>query len=102
MSSHDRGFSFVGFGRKLAVGVAALLALSACTVQPLYAPTLSGASAVSALGQIAIDPTTGQPILPTDPSIVTVPPVTDATGAASDGETTPTPAGEGTPASSTP
>jgi LPS-assembly lipoprotein len=56
MSSHDRGFSFVGFGRKLAIGVAALLAPSACTVQPLYAPTLSGASAVSALGQIAIDP----------------------------------------------
>jgi LPS-assembly lipoprotein len=55
MSSFERGFSLVGLGRKAAIGMAALLALSACTVQPLYAPTLSGSSAVSALSQIAIE-----------------------------------------------
>jgi hypothetical protein len=52
--------------------------------------------------QIALDPTTGQPIVPTDPSVVSVPPVTDATGATTDSSTPPTSAGESTPSSSTP
>lgn len=55
MSSYDRGAP-VRHGRTLALGLAAVLALSACTVQPLYAPTLSGTSAVAALSNIAIDP----------------------------------------------
>ena len=48
------------------------------------------------------DPATGQPILPTESSVVTVPPVTDASSAPVASETTPTTAGESTPASSTP
>jgi LPS-assembly lipoprotein len=56
MSSHDRGLLLARLGRTLALGLVAAVALSACTVQPLYAPSLSGTSAASALGQIAIDP----------------------------------------------
>jgi hypothetical protein len=50
--------------------------------------------------QLSIDPATGEPVLPTD-SVVTVPPVTDASGATG-GESTPTSAAESTPAPSTP
>lgn len=55
-------------------------------------------------GQLSLDPTTGQPVIPSDPSATppvsdaSTPPVSDAAGA----ETTPTPAAESDPASSTP
>ncbi len=57
MSSFDRSRS--GGSRKagrliLLVAVAAA-ALSACTVQPLYAPTATGASVIAALGDVYID-----------------------------------------------
>jgi hypothetical protein len=69
----------------------------------------SGAGATAGTGtagldpsQIGLDPTTGQPILPTDSSVVSEPPGTDATGATTDSSTPPTSAGESTPSSSTP
>ena len=38
------------------LAMAAALLLAACTVQPLYGPTPTGASVVTAVSQIAIDP----------------------------------------------
>ncbi len=57
MSSYDHSRS--GGGRKagrLILLAAVAAALAACTVQPLYAPTAAGTSAVAALGTITIDP----------------------------------------------
>ena len=39
-----------------ALAMAGALVLAACTVQPLYGPTPTGASVTTAVSQIAIDP----------------------------------------------
>ena len=58
MSSSDRRRSGADrkAGRLVALAAIAAVALAACTVQPLYAPTAAGPSVVDALGQIYIDP----------------------------------------------
>ena len=58
MSSYDRNRS--GGGRKaghvILLAAIAAMALAACTVQPLYAPTAAGTSVAAALGDIYILP----------------------------------------------
>ncbi len=58
MSSFDHSRSGGGrkAGRLILLAAVAAAALAACTVQPLYAPTAAGTSAVAALGTIYIDP----------------------------------------------
>lgn len=57
MSSSDRAFfAFARFTRVPAVLIAAVLALAACTVQPLYGPTPTGQAVVTAVSRVAIDP----------------------------------------------
>ena len=55
MSSRDGAASFLCRTTAPAV-VAALMLLSACTVQPVYGPTPSGAAVPSVLSSIAVDP----------------------------------------------
>ena len=50
----SRGGRVVG-GRLMLLAAVSLAALSACTVQPLYAPTATGASVAASLNQISID-----------------------------------------------
>ncbi len=58
MLSYDRNRS--GGGRKaghvILLAAIAAMALAACTVQPLYAPTAAGTSVAAALGDIYIQP----------------------------------------------
>ena len=54
MSSSDRGRPFRPLGSMI-FAVAAVLALSACTVQPLYGPSLNGQLTTTTLSGIAID-----------------------------------------------
>ena len=58
MSSYDHSRSGGGrkAGRLILFAALAAVALSACTVQPLYAPTAAGTSVASWLGSISIDP----------------------------------------------
>lgn len=58
MSSFDRGNRGLGrqSGTAAIMAVAAALFLSACTVQPVYAPTAGSASVTQTLRAIAIDP----------------------------------------------
>ena len=58
MSSYDHNRSGGGrkAGRVILLAALAAAALSACTVQPLYAPTVAGTSVIASLGNITIDP----------------------------------------------
>lgn len=55
MSSSDRGLKLRHLAAAPALALAGALALSACTVQPLYAPTVSGKSVPASLSGIAIE-----------------------------------------------
>ena len=57
MSSYDHNRSGEGrkAGRLILLAAVAAAALAACTVQPLYAPTATGASVIAALGDVYID-----------------------------------------------
>lgn len=60
MSSSDRNRSGRARGGRLialAAGTIAALGLAACTIQPLYAPTVAGNAVVSTIGSIFIDET---------------------------------------------
>jgi LPS-assembly lipoprotein len=58
MSSFERGNRGLGrqSGTAAIMALAAVLFLSACTVQPVYGPTASGASVTQTLRAIAIEP----------------------------------------------
>lgn len=58
MSSYDHSRSGDGrkAGRLILVAAVAAVALSACTVQPLYAPNALGTSVVASLGSVYIAP----------------------------------------------
>ncbi len=58
MSSFDHSRSGGGrkAGRLILLAAVAAAALSACTVQPLYAPTAAGSSVTASLGDIYIEP----------------------------------------------
>jgi LPS-assembly lipoprotein len=58
MSSYDHNRSGEGrkAGRLILLAAVAAAALAACTVQPLYAPTVAGTSVATSLGDITIDP----------------------------------------------
>jgi LPS-assembly lipoprotein len=62
MSSYDHSRSGGGrkAGRQILLAAVASVALAACTVQPLYAPTAAGTSVVAALGDIYIEPASGR------------------------------------------
>jgi LPS-assembly lipoprotein len=53
---HNRSGGDRKAGRLILLAALAAAALSACTVQPLYAPTAAGTSVVATLGNITIDP----------------------------------------------
>jgi len=58
MSSSDRSRSRVARGGRpiaLAAGAIAALTLAACTVQPLYAPTVAGTSVTNTIGSVYIE-----------------------------------------------
>jgi LPS-assembly lipoprotein len=60
MSSSDLGRSYATslarFARASLVALAGVIALSACTVQPLYGPSPSGSAVATALAAVTIDP----------------------------------------------
>ena len=58
MSSYDHSRSGEGrkAGRLILLAAVTAAALAACTVQPLYAPTVAGTSVATSLADITIDP----------------------------------------------
>ena len=56
MSSSDRGRTLSTTIIRFAAAIAGAALLAACTVQPLYGPSLSGSAVGTALARITIDP----------------------------------------------
>jgi LPS-assembly lipoprotein len=53
---HSRSGRSRNSGRLILLAAVATVALAACTVQPLYAPTAAGTSVVAAIGDVYIEP----------------------------------------------